>query len=138
MLPEPPSPPSQLARSRLARAGYLILGLFFVVLGVIGAFLPVMPTTIFIILAAGSFGKSSPRLEKWLLNHRYFGPPLQAWRAEGAIPGVAKIVALSSMFLGYALFLWQAKPVLWLAIGVFVLLIGCAVYVLSRPAPARR
>lgn len=133
----PPSPPG-LARSRVARGGYLLLGLFFVALGVIGAFLPVMPTTIFIILAAWSFGKSSPRLEKWLLNHRIFGPPLRAWRAEGAIPHVAKIVAVTSMASGYALFLWQAHPASWLAALVALILLACATYVLSRPAPARR
>ncbi|UYY60277.1 YbaN family protein [Sphingomonas sp. S2-65] len=134
---EPSSPPG-LARSRVARGGYLVLGLCFVGLGVIGAFLPVMPTTIFIILAAWSFGKSSPRLEKWLLDHRLFGPPLHAWRAEGAIPTIAKIVAVASMAGGYALFLWQAHPALWLAAGVAALLLACAAYVLSRPAPARR
>ncbi|MBB5710314.1 YbaN family protein [Sphingomonas xinjiangensis] len=129
---------SELAPSRVVRAGYLLLGLFFVALGVIGAFLPVMPTTIFIILAAWSFGKSSPRLENWLLNHRFFGPPLRAWRAEGAIPTVAKIVAVISMAGGYALFLWQAHPAPWLAAGVAVLLLACGTYVLSRPAPAAK
>ena len=133
----PPSPPSQRARSRLVRGGYLLLGLFFVALGVIGALLPVMPTTIFIILAAWSFGKSSPRLEAWLLHHRLFGPPLRAWRAEGAIPTFAKILAVGSMAGGYALFVWRAHPALWLATGVAVLLLACAGYVLSRPAPAR-
>jgi len=137
MRQEPPSPPI-LARSRVVRAGYLLLGLCFVALGVIGAFLPVMPTTIFIILAAWSFGKSSPRLETWLLDHRLFGPPLRAWRAEGAIPGPAKTVAVTSMAGGYALFLWQAHPAFWLAAGVAALLLACAAYVLSRPSPARR
>ena len=133
----PPSLPPQLARSRAARGGYLLLGLLFLALGVIGAFLPVMPTTIFIILAAWSFGKSSPRLEKWLLDHRIFGPPLRAWRAEGAIPTLAKIVAVTSMAGGYALFLWQVHPAAWHAGGVAVLLLACAAYVLSRPAPTR-
>lgn len=133
----PPPLRPQLARSRAARAGYLLLGLFFLGLGVIGAFLPVMPTTIFIILAAGSFSRSSPRLENWLLTHRLFGPPLRAWRAEGAIPTLAKIVAVVSMAGGYVLFLWQADPPAWLAGAVAVLLLASAAYVLSRPAPAR-
>ena len=71
--------------NRLIRASWLALGLFFVGLGIIGAILPLMPTTIFLILAAGCFARSSPRLEKWLLDHKVFGPTLRAWRADGAI-----------------------------------------------------
>ena len=51
---------------------YLACGLVFTALGIVGAFLPLMPTTIFLILAAGCFARSSPRLEAWLLDHAQF------------------------------------------------------------------
>lgn len=54
-------------------------GWLMVALGFIGALLPVMPTTIFLIAAAGCFARSSPRFERWLLDHPRFGPPLVAW-----------------------------------------------------------
>ncbi|WP_336297289.1 YbaN family protein [Sphingomonas sp. 7/4-4] len=69
-----------------SRALWLALGWFFVLLGFVGALLPLMPTTIFLILAVGCFARSSPRLEAWLLDHRRFGPSLRAWRENGAIP----------------------------------------------------
>lgn len=111
------------------------LGCLMISLGVIGAFLPVMPTTIFLIIAAWCFGKSSPRLETWMLDHPRFGPGLRRWREEGAIAPRAKLMAVSGMTFGYALFWIEAKPGLLLAGLVTVFMLGAAAYVVSRPKP---
>jgi len=128
--------PSRTPRHRLSRAAWLGLGLVFVALGFIGALLPLMPTTIFLILAAGCFARSSPRLEAWLLDHPRFGATLVAWRRDGAIPTRAKWFACSGIALGYALFCWSARPELWLALGVGTAMAGCALFIVSRPAPS--
>ncbi|MBD0413614.1 YbaN family protein [Oryzicola mucosus] len=120
----------------LRRSGYLVLGFLMLALGVIGAVLPVMPTTIFLILAAWFFGRSSPRLEAWLLNHRRFGPSLRAWREEGAIPRRAKLLACLGMASGYGIFFITVQPGLWLALGVAVFMLGSAFYVTTRPEPS--
>ncbi|WP_265517295.1 YbaN family protein [Nitratireductor luteus] len=131
-------------RSRLKvgrQAGFVALGCLMLLLGFVGAFLPVMPTTIFLILAAWCFGRSSPRLEAWLLNHPRFGPVLRDWREHGAMSRRAKFIACAGMITGYALFYVGAKPAPWLAIVVAGVMAGCAVWIAKRPerkAPGRR
>ncbi|MEH0196032.1 YbaN family protein [Caulobacter sp. CCNWLY153] len=137
---EPPAieldaPAAVLPTSRSVRVGYLIAGFAFTALGIIGAFLPLMPTTIFLILAAGCFGRSSPRLEAWLLNHPRFGPSVRAWRANGAIPRKAKVFACLGMAGGMAVFLLAARPKPWLGLLVGAIMAACAAFVVSRPAP---
>jgi hypothetical protein len=115
------------------RLGFLALGLLMLLLGFIGALLPVMPTTIFLILAAWFFGRSSPRMEAWLLGHPVFGPDLRGWREHGAIRRRAKYLAFGGMAAGYLLFWWGTEPDLWLALLVAVFMIACAAYVATRP-----
>ncbi len=111
----------------------LVLGWLFVALGVIGAFLPVMPTTPFLLLAVACFARSSPKLEAWLMNHRQFGPPLRDWRERGAISTRAKVMAISLMTLSYAGFWFGSHPAPWLAALVAALMIGPAIFMLTRP-----
>ncbi len=117
----------------MTRAVYLVLGLLLTALGVAGAFLPLLPTTVFLIMAAACFAKSSPRLEAWILNHRQFGPLVRDWRAHGAIPRRAKILACAGMAGGFAIFFVSAHPKLWLALVVAAVLGVCAAFVVSRP-----
>lgn len=111
------------------------LGWSMVALGLVGALLPVMPTTIFLILAAACFARSSPRLEAWLLDHPRYGRSLRLWREQGAISRKGKAFAAAGMALGYALFFCGAHPGWKPALGVGLCLAVSAGYVVSRPAP---
>lgn len=65
-------------------------------LGALGIILPLLPTVPFMILAAFCFARSSPRLERWLVEHRHFGPHIQAWREKGAISRRGKHAATAA------------------------------------------
>ena len=119
------------------RVVYFCMGWVLVALGVIGAVTPLLPTTIFLIGAAGCFGRSSPRLEAWLLDHPTFGKPLRDWRASGAISRPAKIMACAGMTFGFAVFCYTFAPSVPLALAVAAGFLACAAYVVSRPAVAR-
>lgn len=112
---------------------FLILGWFFVALGVVGVFLPLLPTTPFLLLAVACFTRSSPRLEAWLMNHPRFGPPLRDWREKGAIPRRAKILAVSMMAGSYGIFVFTTAPPLWRALLVLAVLAGSSIFIVTRP-----
>ncbi|MET0314331.1 MAG: YbaN family protein [Hansschlegelia sp.] len=112
---------------------WLCAGIVCVGLGIVGLILPVMPGTVFLILAAACFARGSPRLEAWLLNHPQLGPSVVAWRRDGAIPPRAKLMAFAGMTLSLVIvFVSGAPPI---AIVSSALLIGAgAAYVATRPS----
>ncbi|MDJ0932828.1 YbaN family protein [Breoghania sp.] len=116
------------------RGLFLALGLGFVGLGFLGIFLPVLPTTPFLILAAACFTRSSPRLEAWLLDHSHFGSTLRDWRERGAISARAKWLALAGTSLGFVLFYFDSEPGLLLTLAVALLMLSGLAYVFTRPS----
>lgn len=124
-----------LRRGRTARAGWLVLGLILVGIGFVGIFVPLLPTTSFMVLALPCFARSSPRLEAWLLGHPRFGPGVRAWRAEGAVPRHAKIAACVGMAVGLGLFWLHVRPGPLLTCGVAVFMLFGAIWIVRRPEP---
>jgi len=123
----------------MLRSLFMALGLLCVGLGVVGIFLPLLPTTPFLLLAAGCFARSSRRLEAWLHGNRRFGPLLADWQRHRVIRPRAKLAAASGMALGYGVFWLTCDPAPVLAAAVAAVMLGAAAYVLSRPsAPTPR
>jgi uncharacterized membrane protein YbaN (DUF454 family) len=129
------APEAKAPTGRIARAGWLALGLFCVALGIVGAVLPLMPTTIFLILAAGCFARSSARLEARLLAHPRFGPAIRNWRAERAIPRGAKRAACIGIAAGYGMFWLAVRPGWLLGLAAAAAMAACALWIVSRPLP---
>ncbi|MFT4249201.1 MAG: YbaN family protein, partial [Pseudomonas sp.] len=120
---------------RLTRYLWFGLGLSMVALGIVGALLPVMPTTIFLILALACFGHSSPALEARLLAHPRYGRSLRAWREQGAISVRGKRLATTGIALGIVLFWLGARPSPALGMPVSAAMAACAGWLLARPLP---
>lgn len=78
---------------------YIVLGSISLFLGILGAFLPVLPTTPFLLLTAALYARSSDKLYNKLMNHRILGGYIRAFREEKSIPLHAKIVAISTMWI---------------------------------------
>lgn len=130
--PTPQPRPLSTPLTALARAVYLGLALLFLVLGIVGAFLPVLPTTPFILLSAWAAARSSPRLLGWLENHTAFGPMIRDWRRGGVVSRKAKWMSSAFMAASGAYLLWSNHPrwAAWAAIGCM----GCvALWLWRRP-----
>ena len=118
---------------RTKRLIWLAVGIIAVGLGAIGVFLPLLPTTPFVLLAAFAFARSSPRLHNWLLEHRFFGPLIENWRKYGAIGPAAKIAGVLSLLAVILLSVLFHAPAYVLAIqGVVLGLSGT--FILTRPS----
>ena len=110
---------------------YLIAGFVSIGLGAIGAFLPLLPTVPFMILAAYCFARSSPRMEAKLLDHKHFGPHIRRWRERGAISRRGKKAALAAFAFSIALAL-IFSPWPWFLIPIVAALISGS-WIWTRP-----
>lgn len=110
------------------------LVVLFVILGFIGAILPGMPTTVFLILAAWASSKGWPQMDDWLLNHPKYGPTLRDWRAHGTVPRKAKWLASIMMLISGIIMLFTTAP---LAVKAFtnITMLIVAIWLWRRPEP---
>lgn len=112
---------------------YLSVGWISLGLGTLGAFLPLLPSTCFILLAAFCFARSSERWHQMILNHRVFGPLVRNWQERGAISVRAKGTAAATMSAAVASSLMITTPPLTLSVGIIAICSGVLMFVLSRP-----
>ena len=116
------------------RYGLMAFGWMNIGLGVLGMFLPVMPTTVFLLIALWAFSRSSQRFHHWLYTHPTLGRTLRDWHSHGVIPLRVKILAVSMMAVSLSyvtLFLaegWTLPLLLGAVLG------GVAAFILSRPS----
>lgn len=116
----------------LQRIFFTTCGLIFVGLAALGAVLPVLPTTPFLLVAAACFAKSSPRLYQWLVTNRVFGPLIVNWQQTRTIPKRAKRIALISIALAasYSIYI---VPSVSLKVLVVALLIFPVIFLIRLP-----
>lgn len=101
-------------------------------LGIIGAFVPVMPTVPFVLLAAWAAAKGSPRLSHWLENHPTMGPHIRDWRNGGVVSRQAKWTATVMMSAG-ALFMSVFVRPWWVPVTAITIMIAVGLWLWQRP-----
>ena len=102
------------------------LALLCLLLGLIGVFVPGLPTVPFLLVSAWAGGKGWPALEAWLLNHPRHGPPIRRWRDHRAVPRRAKWLASASMGFSIVLIgLSAAHPALKVGVALLMAVVAC-------------
>lgn len=125
-------PVSVSTRSKINVFLWKITGVFCVGLAILGAILPILPTTIFLIMATACFAKSSPSMQRKLLNNKTFGPLIHEWQQHQSIPRKAKKIALLTIILSVV---WSAYLLhnMMLTLLVVLLVIGPFIFLWRLP-----
>ena len=113
----------------------IVLAAVSLALGIVGIFVPGLPTTVFVLIAGWAAARSSPRFSAWLEAHPRFGPMIRDWRASGAVSRRAKWSATLMMSLS-AVILFLTLPRLWLAELISAVMAVVAIWLWRRPEPA--
>ena len=122
------------------RLAFAALGTLFLLIGIVGVFLPVLPTTPFLLLATACYARSSRRFYNWLMNHPTFGPLIIEWRRYRSIPWKIKLAAVATMLLtfGSSILFFIRDGRLQSGLAVFGLIMAIWLYrIPSRDRPQK-
>jgi uncharacterized membrane protein YbaN (DUF454 family) len=115
---------------------WIAIGLFFLLLGGIGVFLPLLPTTPFVLLAAACFARSSPRLHAWVLRSELFGPMLRDWERNKCVSRKVKLLALFMMAAVGGVSILLYVPAGWPSLaGAGLVSLGCLTVLNLKTCP---
>lgn len=116
--------------TRLARTALVACGTLCVVLGVVGVFLPVLPTTPFLLLAAACYARSSERLYHWLLNNRWFGEYIRNYREGRGLPLRLKILTILTLWLVISFTALMVVSAVWIRVVLFLIMAGVTAHLM--------
>lgn len=115
---------------KLYRYFYLISGILLVAIGVIGIFLPVLPTTIFLILASACFVKSSPRANEWLRNHKVLGMYIKNYQDKTGLTIKAKIFNITFLWVMILLSAFYFTNEFYIKVILILIALGVTIHLL--------
>jgi uncharacterized membrane protein YbaN (DUF454 family) len=121
-----------MAARPVTKAILVVFGSLFVGLGVAGIFLPLLPTTPFLLLAAACFTRSSERLHTWLITHKRLGPYVSGYVTGSGIPVRAKVVTLVLLWGTISYCAVYLVPMVWAKVLLLVVAVSVSVFVLTR------
>jgi uncharacterized membrane protein YbaN (DUF454 family) len=114
------------------KLAFTIAGVLAILLGILGIFLPLLPTTPFLLLAAACFARGNSRMHRWLTEHRHFGSYLRNYQQGKGIPARAKVSALLMMWTSLAYAGWRVE-LWWLRLLLLAVGAGVSLYLLRLP-----
>lgn len=118
------------------KALWLSLGLLSVGIGAVAIFLPLLPTTPFLLFASFAFARSSERFHTWIMEHPRLGPPIHNWHNERAVQRGTKWAASGSIALAFAFSVAIGLDT-WILAAQAITLSCVVAYIWSRPEPAQ-
>jgi len=116
--------------SRLLRGILIIAGTLFVGLGVLGIFLPLLPTTPFLLLAAACYVRSSKRFYRWLLNNKWFGNYIKNYRERKGVPLKVKLFTISLLWITILYSAVFVVDILLFRIILLLIAVGVTIHIL--------
>jgi len=116
--------------SPVAKYFYLVSGFLLVAIGVIGIFLPLLPTTIFLILASVCFVKSSPRAHAWLRNHKVLGGYIDNYQNKTGLTVKSKVVNIVLLWISISVSAFLLTDELYIKILLFGIAVGVTIHLL--------
>jgi len=119
------------SQSRTARILLRIAGALLVGIGVLGIFLPLLPTTIFLLGAAACFGRSSPGAYRWLTTNRFFGRYLRDYKEEHGATLGAKMFSVGSLWIGIGAALWFMRGIVWVEVALVIIALAVTLHLVT-------
>jgi hypothetical protein len=119
--------------SRLMKALLVVCGTLSVALGVIGIFLPLLPTTVFLLLAAACYARSSDRFYRWLVTHRWLGSYIRNHYEGRGMRRRDKTITLIALWAGISATAFWTVDALWLRLLLYAIAVGVTIHVAKLP-----
>ena len=117
--------------NRFLRAILISFGTFFLILGAVGIFIPILPTTPFLLLAAACYARSSEKFYLWLINNKWLGVYIKSYMEGKGIPLKIKIYAISLLWVTILLSAFFIITILWIKIILIIIAIIVTYHILS-------
>ncbi len=117
--------------NQLLRGILIIAGTIFLGFGIIGIFLPILPTTPFLLLSAACYARSSKRFYNWLMNNKWFGNYIKNYREGGGIPLKFKIFTISLLWITILFSIYYVINNFWIEIILIIIAFGVTIHILT-------
>lgn len=125
--------PAEIVSSRIGRAVYMVLGLLCLGLGIAGYIVPLLPGTVFLLLATFFFFKSNERMYHWVLNDPRFGPLIRNYRAGYGIPRRIKLLAIALIAISFTVSIVFVVDSIVARTILVLCAVSVSIYIMTRP-----